>query len=540
MLTRLRSLFRWSDVPPAVAESRSTPSLENPQTSLANPAAWLAIALGGHPSDTGISVTAESAVRFAPLWQGINLIAGDVAKLPLHVYKRMSDGGRERDVAHAADWLIDGKPNDEQTCGIFRRTLTAHAILHGDGFAYIIRSGSAKPTELVLLNPRATELVRDRAGQLWYLTTVAGEKRKLDPTDVLHIRGLGFDGYKGLGLVEVARQVVGLGLAMEKFGATFFRNGARSSGVLTTPGKLSPKAASNLQETFQLAQAGLENVGKTILLEEGAKYIPLTISQNEAQFIESSKFNRQVIASFLGLPPHKLGDNDRTSYSSLEVSQQEYLDGCLSNWLMAWTDECFDKLLTEQEKRQRTHYFEFNTAALLAADIKSRSEVYASAVSNGWMSRNEVRRRENLPSAGADGDRLTIQSNMQYLDQVGQAPPQQSAQEQNTKLLDSLKAVMRDTGSRMVRRLAGSVRRVAKKPDFVAQLDSVFDPYRPVFRAAFAPAVEALNSAGAKLSLEELVDGHVAAARSSLAGMTDVDEWAERFEQDEIERLLTL
>jgi len=500
MLSRLFSLF-----------SKRSANIENPATSLSDPLVVKAI-LGGEESDTGVPVSRDAALAYASVWQAVNLIANDVAKLPLHCFKRVGNG-RERDNKHPSSWLVNAKANQYMTCSTFRQTLTAHAMLHGNGYAYVVRDSAERPIELLILPPETTE-PRLVDGEVIYFSKIGGRERPYSPADILHVRGLGFDGLRGQSVLKLARNSFGLALAAEKFGAKFFRNGAKSSGVLTYPGKLSPKASENLRTTFDKTQAGVDNVGRTIILEEGAKYQALTIAPDDAQFLQTRKFQRQEIASWFGLPPHKLGDEVRTSFSSLEISNQDYLDSALSPWLQVWQWACWDVLLTEEQKRQDTHYFEFCTGALLQTDIKSRYEVYGSAVQNGLMTRNECRRRENLDDLGPEGDLLTIQANMMSLGQASVAP---SATDTTNGVRSALLKVVEETAGRMVRRLSGIMQRAGAK-----SLDTVLSDYEPVFRDAFGSLIAAARASGSNLTMDDLATAHLASVRAGLVESKEI------------------
>jgi HK97 family phage portal protein len=491
---------------------RSSP--ENPQVSLASSTLWNT----GGITDTGLAITPHTALNIAAVYQAVNVLANDVAKLPLHIYRRTPDGGRERDTLHAASYLLRRKSNSDLTSFMLVKTMMLHALLWGNGYAFILRDNAAKPLELILLLPDRTKPIRVN-GELRYQTKIGNESRVLRPEDVLHIRGLAHDGITGLSMIDLARESLALGLAAEKFGTKFFGNGSVASGVITYPGRLKEQAANNLQNEFEEKHQGLTNAHRTILLQEGAKFTPLTIPPETAQFLGTREFQKSEVASWFNLPPHKVGSGDRTSYASLEVENQSYLDNSLDPWLLTLEFECFDKLLTEQEKQTESHFVEFVREALLRADLPTRYAAYTSAITNGFMSRNEVRRRENLPPIEG-GDAFLTPLNMT----AEPTTPAPSIEVQRNLLVDVI--------GRMSRRIAATARQAAKQPaDFEQRMQRELDEYEPLFAQAITPAIGAIRclSNDNTLAPGPIVRRHVAALRDELK-TGDIEATVSRWE----------
>ena len=385
-----------------LSSKRATPTLNNPSFDLNSPSAWDYLASG--PSSAGVSVTAETALGYAPMWRGVNIIAGDVGKLTIYIYKRKGEG-KERDPAHPAYRLLATEPSTEMflTADVFKQTLQAHALLHGNGYAYIFRSKGGIPLELLPLNPHTTYPVREN-GRLWYVTQVNGQDRKLDPADVLHIKGLGFDGLTGYDVITYAKETLGRGMAAGKFASKYFQSSARPSVVIEHPKQLSQPAAQRLRESWDTMHAGIENSHKTAVLEEGMKLNAFSSNAKDAQLLELRQFEIRDVANILGVPPHMLGDTTRTAFASLEQENQSYLDRSLDPWLVKWESECRSKLLTEREKAADSHVVEFLRLALMRVDAAARGEFYNKATAgHPWMTVNEVRGRENMnPIEGFD------------------------------------------------------------------------------------------------------------------------------------------
>ena len=312
-------------------------SLENPQFQLAEWDDWLDNPSGsGGRSDSGVRVNRRSALTYPAFWRGINLISRDTAKLPFKVWRRFPDGGKEPATDHPAFRLMNRKPNPEMKAFDFRQTIQAHALSVGNGYGFIDRGGSRQPIAIVPLDPEVTYPVR-ADGVLSYVTTVdvkgVSTMVKLDPRDVLHIKGLGFDGLVGYDVLSIAKQAIGTGLAAAKHVAIHFKKGTTASVVLTHPQKLTDETAKRLRTSWERLHAGLNAETRTAILEEGMKAEPLSIDHKKSQVLELRNFEVRQIANILGLPPHKLGDPARTSFASLEQENAAYLHDALDGWL---------------------------------------------------------------------------------------------------------------------------------------------------------------------------------------------------------------
>lgn len=362
-------------------------------------------------SAAGGRVGERRAMSYAAVYRAVALISGAVAKLPLVTYRRVVSAlgeGKERARDHPAFGLLRHKPCPEMTAFTFKQTLQAHALLHGNGYAYVRRRGNGQPLELLLLSPKLTEPVR-REGRLWYVTRASGREFRLPHDDVLHVRGLGGDGLVGYSVLSVARESLGLGLAARRHEAVFFKNSARPGVVLEHPGKLTPEGKKNLRESWERMHAGVDNHFRTAVLEEGLKAHLLTMTARDAQLLETRQFEIREIANWFGVPPHMLGDTSRTSYSSLEQENQSFLDNGLDPWLCCWEAECWDKLLSEAEKAGEAVVIEFLRAAWVRANLSARGEFYVRMLQAGVLCANEVRGLENLnPIPGGDVFRVPL------------------------------------------------------------------------------------------------------------------------------------
>lgn len=398
-------------------------SIENPSTPLSSPDDWLYDALGSYRASSGVNVNHQTALTYAAVWRAVNLIAGDVAKIPVFIYRNLQEGGKAKAVEHPAFFLLRRMANEEMTAYVFKKTLLGHALLHGNGYAYIFRANNGSPREMIPLQPNTTYPIRQN-GQLMYVTQMlSGELRKLFRENVFHIKGLSFDGLIGYSVIEKARESLGLGMALQTYGSIFFRNNARPNIVLQHPAKLDEATKSRLRDSWERIHSGLENAHRTAILDSGLQVKELSINAKDSQFIESRQFEIREVANWFGIPPHKLGDTTRTSYKSLEQENQAYLDEALDHWLTNFEEEAWTKLLTEEEKRSEQYHVEFFRRALVRADLEQRGKYYSSALQNGWMNRDEIRDEENLnPLPDNQGKRFFIPLNMQLTDVMGTTP----------------------------------------------------------------------------------------------------------------------
>lgn len=379
-------------------------------THTGNPDTWLAAALGGNKSQSGVMVSRDTALSYPPAWRAINILAGDVGKLPLNVFKRVEDDGRELDKDHPAFHLLRREPNTEMGAFTWKQMAMGHRLIHGNHYSHVKRRGDGVPMEVVPLRPDVTYPIRIN-GVLRYVTEIDGVQYMLLPDNVLHFKGFGFDGLIGYNVLEYAKNALGLGLAAQEYGSKFFSNGARPSVIIEHPASLSEMAAKKLRESWDKMHAGLDNVHRTAVLEEGMKVNPLSFNARDSQLNELRQFQVRDIANIFGVPAHRLGDDLKTSHNSLEEENASYLQD-LDSHLVPIEEECWAKLLTEDEKSGDTHYIEFNRDALLRADTKTKAESHRIALAGvPWVTVNEVRKQYNLPDL-PDADELIIPGNL--------------------------------------------------------------------------------------------------------------------------------
>lgn len=379
--------------------------------------------MGG--SSAGKNVNERSAMQMTAVYSCVRILAEAVAGLPLHLYRYKEDGGKERAIDNNLYHLLHDEPNKEMSSFIFRKTLMTHLLLWGNAYAQIIRNGKGEVVALYPLMPNKMQVDRDENGELYYIYTRSSDEAKtmegvtvyLTPRDVLHIPGLGFDGLVGYSPIAMAKNAIGLAIATEEYGAKFFANGAAPSGVLEHPGTI--KDPSRLRENWNSTFGGSANSGKVAVLEEGMKYTPISISPEQAQFLETRKFQIDEIARIFRVPPHMVGDLEKSSFSNIEQQSLEFVKYTLDPWVIRWEQSLSRALLNEDEKRK--YFFKFNLEGLLRGDYESRMSGYAVARQNGWMSANDIRELENMDKIPAEdgGDLYLINGNMLPLNKAG-------------------------------------------------------------------------------------------------------------------------
>lgn len=348
----------------------------------------------------GKRVTDRTALQHTVVYACVRVLSEAIASLPLHVYK-YTDKGKERVQQHPLFYLLHDQPNPEMTSFVFRETLMSHLLIYGNAYAQIIRNGRGEVIGLYPLMPDKVKVDRDERNRLIYIYSRYDEANPnlkdqgeiiLTAEDVLHIPGLGYDGVVGYSPIALAKNAIGISLACEEYGSTFFANGASPSGVLEHPGVI--KNPERIRDAWQKAYGGTHNAHRVCVLEEGMKYTPISIPNNEAQFLETRKFQVEEIARLYRVPLHMIGDLDHATFSNVEHLSLDFVKYSLDPWLVRWEQSLQKALLSNSEKGQ--YFIKFNVEGLLRGDYASRMQGYATARQNGWMSANDIRELEDM------------------------------------------------------------------------------------------------------------------------------------------------
>lgn len=376
-------------------------------------------------SNSGKNVNERSAMQMTAVYACVRILSESIAGLPVHLYQYVDSGSKQKALEHPLYRLLHDEPNPEMTSFVFRETLMTHLLLWGNAYAQIIRNGKGQVVALYPLMPNRMSVDRDDKGHLFYqyqmqdsdAPTAKSGTVILKPTDVLHVPGLGFDGLVGYSPIAMAKNAIGLSIATEEYGAKFFANGATPSGILEYPGTV--KNPETIRESWNAGFGGSSNAHKVAVLEEGMKYTPIAISPNEAQFLETRKFQIDEIARIFRVPPHMVGDLEKSSFSNIEQQSLEFVKYTLEPWIVRWEQSLNRALLTETEKA--AYFVKFNVDGLLRGDYQSRMNGYATARQNGWMSANDIRELENLDLIPDElgGNLYLINGNMTKLQDAG-------------------------------------------------------------------------------------------------------------------------
>lgn len=363
---------------------------------------------------SGKPVNERTAMQTTAVYACVRILAEAVASLPLHVYEYQDDGGKKLVHDHPLYYLLHDEPNPEMTSFVFRETLMSHLLIWGNAYAQIIRDGAGRVLGLYPLLPDKMDVQRDDKGNIYYVYSRNSDENpmfkeygniKLKAEDVLHISGLGFDGLIGYSPIAMAKNAVGMTLACEEYGASFFANGANPGGVLEHPGVL--KDPSKVRESWNSVYRGVSNAHKIAVLEEGMKYQQIGIPPEEAQFLETRKFQINEIARLYRIPPHMVGDLDKSSFSNIEQQSLEFVKYTLDPWVIRWEQSLQRSLLLPGEKGK--YFIKLNVDGLLRGDYQSRMNGYAVGRQNGWFSANDIREMENMnPIPDEEGGNLYL------------------------------------------------------------------------------------------------------------------------------------
>ena len=376
---------------------------------------------------SGKSVTPTSALQLTAVYACVRILSESIAQLPLHLYRYEENGSKVKAVDEKLYYLMHDEPNREITSYTFIESMMMNLCLTGNAYAQIRRNGRGEVYDLWILRPDRMEVSRDSAGNLRYQYSMQADESpdgkdkfiQLSPESVLHIPGLGYDGLKGYSPLTIARNSIGSAMACDEYASRFWSNSATPSGVLEHPGKLSDPT--RVRDSWRAAYGGPKNAGKVAVLEEGMKYVPISISPQEAQFLETRKYNIEEIARIYRIPPHMLADLEKSSFSNIEHQGLEFVQYTLTPWLRRWEQYLAKALLPAEQKQ--THFFKFNVDGLLRGDYSSRMNGYAVARQNGWMSTNDIRELENMNRIPAEegGDLYLVNGSMTKLADAGAA-----------------------------------------------------------------------------------------------------------------------
>jgi HK97 family phage portal protein len=352
----------------------------------------------GFESAAGVFVSPDRAMRATAVYACVRVISETVASLPLIIYRRLPDGGKERAVNHPLYKVLHDSPNQWQTAYEWREMTQAHIELRGNSYSRIVPSPQRAIDQLVPIHPDRVQVLRFPNGRLQYKVTslIDGSIEYLAPEEVYHERGLSADGLTGVSPITLAMDTIGTELAQQDYVARFFANDSKPPGVLESPKPLNEAGYERVRKGWQQAQTQ-ENRHKIAILEDGMKYTPIQISPKDTMIIESRQFSRSQIASVFRVPLHKIGDLTRATFSNIEQQSIEFLTDSIRPRLVRIERRIQQDLLDPLDLGDGNEYFcEFLIDALLRGDQKSRYESYSVGRNWGWLSVNDIRKMENM------------------------------------------------------------------------------------------------------------------------------------------------
>lgn len=371
----------------------------------------------------GIYVDHETANNFSAVWACSRFISQSVAQLPWHVRRRRDNGGSDPAATHPVDQLISTRPCPEISAFQWKAAMSAWAVSWGNAYAEIEKDLAGRPTALWPLSPDRVTPMRGEDGRLVYeVLNYRGPKTYLEPDQVFHIAGLGYDGIKGYSVISLAAASIGAGIAADEFAASFYANGAVMSGGLKTENKLADETYQRLKKDFNEKFVGPQKSWRPIILEHGLDWVPFGMPLKDAEFLGSQKFRVQDIARWFGVPPHKIGDLERATFSNIEHQAIETVTDTIVPWVIRFEQEADYKLISP---RNRGIFFtKMKLQGLMRGDHASRAAFYKDMRNCGVFSVDEIREREDENPIGPakGGNKYVMQGQYVTLDKIGEEP----------------------------------------------------------------------------------------------------------------------
>lgn len=356
---------------------------------------------GGVDTMAGVAVGEESALRCAPAFACIRIIAETIQQTPVHLYRRLPDGGREKAADHPSARVLR-QPNPWTSPAELKLLLGVHLATFGNAYCWLSRDDLDRPLELIPLDPRVVSVKADPATLVpaYAVTQADGTQRVFGREDILHVRGPGLDAYAGVSPVRLAREAIGLSLVLEKHCAALFGRGAKPSGMLKVTGRKNPDTLKRIRELFSQFYSGVYGA-KTMLLEDDMSFEQVQLSSVDSQTLEMRRFQIAEIARVWRIPLSLLGELSDVKYATAESMGQQFLSFCMLPIFRNISDALALTLLSPDEREE--YYFEFLVDDIVRADLAARMSAYATAISHGVLSPNDVRAKENAgPYVGGE------------------------------------------------------------------------------------------------------------------------------------------
>jgi len=390
--------------------------IEHRKSSIDKPWQWPSLAsYFGTPTAAGVKVNEQISLQLSVVYACVRLIATSIGMLPLSLHQDTGGGNSRIAIEKPLNKILLRMPNSEMTAYAFKQTMMANVLLWGNAYAEKIVNGAGEVVELWPLESSKMQVSLEKGKRKYLYKDETEITFRSD--QIFHLPGLSFNGLTGVSPINAMRNELGLGLALQDYGSKFFANGTHMGGALEHPGKLGEKARVHLKQDLDQSFAGSGNAGKTIILEEGMKFMKFGMPADDAQFIESRKFQLEEIARYFGIQLHMIQNLDKATNNNIEQQSIEFKTYALNPWAVTWEQEIYRSLLTLAEQN-KNYYGKFNLNALMRGDYKSRMEGYRTGVQMGLYSLDEVRGLEDLNPIGEDkgGDIHWVNSAMIPID----------------------------------------------------------------------------------------------------------------------------
>lgn len=402
----------------------------------------------------GMWVDHDTALSLSAVFAAVRYIAETVASLPWELRQRKQGGGSDLAIGNNVHRLIHTRPNPHIGSFDWRVLMVSWANLWGNAYAEIERDTMNRPTALWPIAPHRVTPKRDSGIGTYYEVRQTGEPIIFPADKIFHIRGLGTDDLKGQSVVALAARSIGAGLAADQFQSSFYENGTVLSGVLEHPESLSDDAYDRLKKAWDEKHKGPNKAWRPAILEEGMKWQTINMPLKDAQFIESRKFTVNEIARWFRVPPHKIGDLDRATFSNIEHQSIEVVQDTIIPWAIRLEQEADYKLIGARAKN--LFFNKINVNGLMRGDSQTRAEFYQKLRNMGAINTNEIRALEDMNPIGKDGDKYVMQGQYTTLEKIGEEPeippqlkpsfeePEKEEEEENEEIKQAWKPVFYD------------------------------------------------------------------------------------------------
>lgn len=484
---------------------------------------------------SGVIINEETAIKYSALFAGVGVIAETIALLPWHTYERQGEDRRKR-TSNQVSRILNVAPCDELTAGVFRETILSHAILWGNGYAYIERDVGGRARALWLITPDRVTPKRNELGKIVYeVRNDTGDLSLFAADEIFHVRGRGFDGTMGYSLVWLAARSLGLAISTEEFGADMYTNGVFGSGVLEHPGRLGDEAYERLKDSFENEHAGVGRRHRPLIFEGGMTWKQTAISPEDAQLLQSREMNVNEIARWLRLPPHKLGDLRRSTFTNIEHQSREFVGDAILPWTKRLEEEANAKLL-----RNPNAYSKLDVGGLMRGDSQSQADYYQKMSGIGVYTINEIRTLQDLDPIGPEGDKRLVPMNMTTIERIGEEKDSQRepdndlpdlSEEQQSAHLRAIANVIDRNYRKQQRRAESAAKRYkGNREGFAEWLNKYYsEDFRAEFRDSLRPVLDVYSLAirAPENAITESLDEEylIAISRESMWSIVDGEGW---------------